>query len=193
MRTLSLSIAVLFFCAGCSDDGGPGPTGDGPVVQTDGATHDGPGHDGPGATDKGPLQPDINVPPGCVKECVEFYDFLCVKDPASGNCEACLNDSHCKNNPRSDGPICDTANQMCVCNQTSDCASATTGLKCLMVGNYKMCTCDTDTDCPAPYTICDGTLIKRCVKRCTTDSNCTKGGFTGTCDTGTGKCSYPDF
>ena len=201
MRILSLFLVIIFFVPGCSDDGGSTPAGDGPQVQGDGGPWDGPqvpGDGTPPAGDKGVTTkdggggPDINVPAGCVKECVEFYDWLCVKDPVSGFCKSCLNDGHCQNNPRADGPFCDTTAMLCVCKQTSDCAASTTGLKCLTVGNYKMCTCDTDADCPAPYTICEGQLVKRCVKPCTSSADCVKGGFQGTCDTSTGVCTYPD-
>jgi len=79
---------------------------------------------------------------------------------------------------------------MCVCKVAADCADRTTGKLCEKVGNYFMCTCQSDADCPAPYTICEGTLIKRCVKPCTSNADCVKGGFTGFCDTQTGKCEY---
>jgi hypothetical protein len=189
---------VLVACSG-DDDGSPSGQKDGNQAQKDGGgggQHDGPGGgsgDGPGGTGDGPGSgPDIFVPTGCVKECYTFYDFLCVKD-STGKCRSCLNDQHCKDNPRSDGPYCDTSGNLCTCKTDADCSDRTTGLKCLVVGKYNMCTCDTAADCPAPYTICEGMVVKRCVEPCTSNADCVKGGMSGTCDTKTGKCDYPDI
>ena len=125
-------------------------------------------------------------------DCTDFLDSLCVKD-SKGNCRACLHDDHCLANPRSDGPTCDTANNICTCVVDADCRNRTTGLRCLDQGKYKVCTCESDVDCPAPYTICEGQVIRRCVKPCTTNSDCKKTNLQGSCDTATGKCSYPEL
>lgn len=190
MRALVVALGLgLALVAGCGDDGeskadGPSPAKDSGGDDTSTGTDAKGRHDGPAG------QPDGSSGTTCLKECTDFYDYLCVKDPATGYCKACLEDKHCVINTRSDGPFCDKANKMCVCKVEADCKGHSTGEKCLQVGNFKMCTCNTDADCPATYTICDGTVIKRCVKPCTSNADCKKGGFTGTCDTKTGKCSY---
>lgn len=187
---LTLSLPLLLLPpAGCGDDG-DAPRSDGPAIQQDGGKLDGSGPGQEAGGGDGPVtQQDGATPGGCLKECTDFYDYLCVKDP-SGVCKACLEDKHCTINPRSDGPFCDKAGKLCVCKVEADCQGQTTGTKCLKVGNYMMCACNTDADCPAIYTICEGTVIKKCVKPCTSNADCQKGGFTGTCDTKTGKCSY---
>lgn len=190
-----LVLVSLSLVAGCSDDSKPpsversplyrDAAGDGSSTTSDGK---------PSGTEKGPPAGDAgkaaDAPAtGCLPECTQQYEYLCVKD-TTGTCKACLSDQHCTMNPRSDGPFCDLAAKLCVCNVTADCASSTAGKKCLKVGNYLMCTCETDADCAAPYSVCGGTVIKRCEKPCSSNADCVKGGFTGTCDTKTGKCEY---
>jgi hypothetical protein len=185
-----LLTACLLSLPGCSDDAA-GPTPDQGQTK-DSSTKDGasPGGDqGVGdATTPGDGKPAL----ACEQECTDFFDWHCVKDPTSGNCKACLEDGHCQINPRSNGPFCDTTAQLCVCKVTTDCAASTTGTKCLQVGNFKTCTCETDADCLVPHSICEGSLVKRCVKPCTTNADCKRGGVTGSCDTSTGKCSFPE-
>jgi len=141
---------------------------------------------------------------GCVKDCSEFDEYLCVKDPANNNrCEECLSDADCKKNPRSYGPTCDTSDlagtgySFCICATDADCASHSMGNICKAVAGanpaLKQCTCDTDKDCPAAHPICEGSLFKRCRARCSSDKECVKGGVQGTCDTQTGKCTYPSY
>jgi len=141
---------------------------------------------------------------GCVAECSSFDEYLCVKDPADKNrCEECLTNADCNKNPRSYGPTCDTSDlagtgySFCICAADSECASKTMGNICKAVAGtnpkLKQCTCDTDQDCPASHPICEGSLFKRCRARCTADADCVKGGVQGTCDTQTGKCSYPSY
>lgn len=183
---------------GCSDDAATPKKDVGAKVdasKVDASKADGPKSDGttPGqeASVGDSATADSSTPPGCDKDCNDFFDFHCVKDPTSGNCKACLEDSHCQGNPRAYGPFCDQTAMFCICKVEADCATRSTGKKCLQVGNFKTCTCETDADCPAPYTICEGTLVKNCVKRCVTHADCTRGGVTGTCDTQTGKCEFP--
>lgn len=190
-NTLTMALACLLALPACSDDAA-GPTPDQGQAKDSATTKDGgdPGSDqGVGdATAAG----DGTAALACEKECTDFFDWHCVKEPASGNCKACLEDGHCQINPRANGPFCDTTALLCVCKVDTDCATRTTGTKCLQVGNFKTCTCETDADCLAPYTLCEGSLVKRCVKPCTTNADCKRGGLTGSCDTSTGKCSFPE-
>jgi hypothetical protein len=147
---------------------------------------------------------DCLDPNGCVKECSDFDEYLCVKDPADNNrCEECLTDADCKKNPRSHGPTCDTSDlagtgySFCICATDADCASHSMGNICKAAAGanpkLKQCTCETDQDCPSTHPICEGSLFKRCKPRCTSDTDCVKGGVQGTCDTQSGKCSYPSY
>jgi hypothetical protein len=141
-------------------------------------------------------------PTGCIQECTGSYEYLCVKDSAS-RCQECLESSHCRGNPRSNGPTCDTSDlagtgsNFCLCASAADCANSTVGHLCKAVAgaNPKLmtCTCDTDLDCPSPYAVCEGSLFKRCQKPCASDPDCARGVVTGTCDTATGKCTFPDI
>ncbi len=141
----------------------------------------------------------------CDKACTDAQESHCVKNPAQKNrCEECLTDKHCSINPRSNGPFCDTSNlagtgfNFCICKSASDCAKSTVGKVCKAIAGVpnpklKQCTCDTAKDCPSTHKICDGSVFKRCVKPCTSNSDCIKGAIQGTCDTKTGKCSYPSW
>lgn len=147
-----------------------------------------------------------NTPSGpCEKECTDFNETHCVKNPAANNrCEECLSTTDCTNNPRAMGPICDTSDlagtgfSFCICKTEADCVTSTTGKLCRATEgvpnpNLKQCTCDTDADCPGEYSICEGSLFKLCRKRCENSDYCYRNGVQGWCDTATGKCSYPDF
>ncbi len=141
----------------------------------------------------------------CDKTCMDATEYHCIKNPAKKNrCEACLMDAHCKNNPRSDGPFCDTSDlagtgfSFCICKSNADCASSTVGKICKAASGtsnpkLKGCTCSTDKDCPVTHAICEGTMFKRCQKRCTSNADCKRGSIQGTCDTKTGKCSFSSF
>ena len=141
----------------------------------------------------------------CDKTCMDATEYHCVKNPAKKNrCEACLMDAHCKNNPRSDGPFCDTSDlagtgfTFCICKSNADCASSTVGKVCKAASGasnpkLKGCTCSTDKDCPATHSICEGSMFKRCQKHCTSNSDCKRGSIQGTCDTKTGKCSFSSY
>lgn len=141
----------------------------------------------------------------CVQECMDQAEYKCVKNPAQNKrCEECLNDTHCKDNPRSNGPTCDATDlagtgwNFCICATNADCATSTVGKVCKAatgVPNPKLktCTCNTDADCPAPYTICEGSLFKRCQKRCATNADCLRNSIQGTCDTKTGKCDFSSY
>jgi hypothetical protein len=121
-------------------------------------------------------------------------------DTAKNHCTECLNDTHCKVNPRSYGPKCDTSDlagtgfNFCLCASAADCASSTVGKLCKAVAgaNPKLtqCTCDTGSDCPVTHPICEGSLFKLCKKRCAGPTDCIRNGMQGTCDTKTGACSY---
>ncbi len=191
-RTIILCASLLAGLA-CSDDSKPPSVERSPLYRD--AAGDGSGQtpDGKLSLEKGPPAADKGkgdaAAAGCLAECQQQYDYLCVKD-ATGACRGCLSDAHCKLNPRADGPFCDVAAKLCVCKVAADCASSTVGKKCLQVGNYLSCTCETDADCAAPHSVCGGTVIKRCEKPCTSNADCVKGGFQGTCDLKTGKCDY---
>lgn len=108
-----------------------------------------------------------------------------------------------KKNPRSYGPTCDTSDlagtgySFCICSTDADCASYGMGNICKAVAGanpkLKQCTCNTDQDCPTTHPICEGGLFKRCKPLCKRDTDCVQGGVQGTCDTQTGKCSYPSY
>jgi hypothetical protein len=140
---------------------------------------------------------------GCDKQCTDFSEQQCVYDPAKQRCQECLDDTHCRQNPRSYGPKCDssdlagTGSNFCVCASAAECNNSTVGKLCKAVAgtNPKLtqCTCDTDADCPSTHPICEGSLFKICKKRCTGPADCIRNGVQGSCDTGTGICTYPDF
>lgn len=159
-------------------------------------------------------------PPGtdtCDPTCTDAWVVQCVRNPARGNyCEECLDDTHCLNNPRSHGLHCNTDDlagtgaNWCVCADHSECATSTLGKKCNPVPTavpkpaFKQCTCETDADCNAPYTICEGgsSGFGRCKMRCVADDpatplneeqeSCYWAGMVGRCDVATGKCDYSD-
>jgi hypothetical protein len=141
----------------------------------------------------------------CDKTCTDANESHCVKNPAQKNrCEACLTDAHCQSNPRSDGPFCDTSDlagtgfNFCICKTDGDCANSTVGKLCkpspgASNPKFKVCTCSADKDCPTTHPLCEGTMFKKCKKKCTSDSDCVQGSIQGTCATMTGKCSFPSF
>jgi hypothetical protein len=140
----------------------------------------------------------------CDKECTDFSETHCVKNPAARNrCEECLGSEDCRNNPRAMGPICDTSDlagtgfNFCICTSGADCLDSNTGRLCKIAEGVpnpllRQCVCDTKADCPKDYPICEGSVFKRCRARCTDDSYCIRSGFQGSCDKATGECSYPD-
>ncbi len=114
------------------------------------------------------------APSGCEASCQEENQIYCVRDPARNNlCTPCLEDAHCRANPSSRGPFCDTAKNLCYCKTAADCAGDRRGSICKEAGSVKSCSCDDDIDCKVPeYTKCSPTVFGNCIKPCKTTQDC---------------------
>lgn len=128
----------------------------------------------------------IPVPQGCEAECVGQAAYLCVTQPSSGECVACVSDNECRANPRAFGPTCDTTTNKCTCGSDAECADNDNGHRCKT--SLSRCYCDSDADCAAPLR-CVGKYLstKICAQPCASDTDC-RDPSKSACDVATGEC-----